>query len=560
MTKKMFCIALAVLMILGTFTACQKNPSEVEYVTSTVWVEDEDDVNTDTNEDANGKEEDKDDDKDDSDKKDESDKKDDKDESKDTDSDKKDDKDESKDTGSDKKDDKDESKDSGSNNKDDKDESKDTGSDKNESDNKDSNDKDESSNTSSGSNSSSKDKSILEGLDFGGKEFTKTIIGTVGNQVMRTISAFEEQYNCKIKLVRLKWETYNSQVATRMASGDPYDICGVTNQMFPECVVQDLYEPLDKYIEEVDQYNPKTGYGIDMDMSSYYNYNGKMYGLVAHTGRLSTLPYVLYYNKLKFKEAGLEDPLTLYNKGKWTWDKFIEYGKIVKVPAKGQYLIGQDIHNTFVYSNDWNPVKFVKGKTLTNIKDSKFINALSKYKEICTTIVGPKSFSDNPAEFVNGNYYMFMQQSMYGYLDLMPKIVTSSAFKKDKNNLGIVPVPVGPNNKTNASPAFCGQGKAAGKGSDDPRVVVAWVLFSNMFTDPEAANDPYTYNAEQQGIINKISNNVIPTMNYYKTSTRNAALLTDEIIEAARKGNDYSKLISDYSKTIQNIIDDSMKQ
>ena len=49
-------------------------------------------------------------------------------------------------------------------------------------------------------------------------------------------------------------------------------------------------------------------------------------------------------------------------------------------------------------------------------------------------------------------------------------------------------------------------------------------------------------------------------MNHYKTSTQNAANLTDEIIEAARKGNDYSKLISDYSKTIQTIINDSMKQ
>ena len=516
MTKKMFCIALTVLMILGTFTACQKNPSKVEYVTSTVWVDDEEaDTNTDNSTTSSSDDE----------------------ESNGTVTDNKD---VANKEDSDKPDNKNESSKKPSNNKE---------------------ENDKSSKPSSGSsNTSSKDKSILDGLDFGGKEFTKTIIGTVGNQVMRTISAFEEQYNCKIKLVRLKWETYNSQVATRMASGDPYDICGVTNQMFPECVVQNLYEPLDKYINEVDQYNSKTGYGIDMDMSSYYNYDGKMYGLVAHTGRLSTLPYVLYYNKLKFKEAGLEDPLTLYNKGKWTWSKFLEYGKIVKDEAKGQYLIGQDIHNTFVYSNDWNPVKFSKGKTFTNISDSKFINALSKYSEICTTIVGPKSYSDNPSEFVNGNYYMFMQQSMYGYLDLMPKIVTSSAFKKNKNNLGICPVPIGADNKTKASPAFCGQGKAAGKGSDDPRVVVAWVLFSNMFTDPEAANDPYTYNAEQQGIIDKISDNVIPTMNYYKTSTRNAASLTDEIIEAARKGNDYSKLISDYSKTIQNIINDSMKQ
>jgi len=42
MTKKIICIALTVLMILGTFTACQTNPSQDQYVTSTIWVDVED--------------------------------------------------------------------------------------------------------------------------------------------------------------------------------------------------------------------------------------------------------------------------------------------------------------------------------------------------------------------------------------------------------------------------------------------------------------------------------------------------------------------------------------
>ncbi len=325
--------------------------------------------------------------------------------------------------------------------------------------------------------------------------------------------------------------------------------------------VADYYENLDKYIKDVDKYNPKTGYGIDMDLSSYYNYQGKMYGLCAHTGRLSGQPMVLYYNKLKFKEADLEDPLQLYNKGQWTWDKFIEYGKKIS-KTSGNCIIGQDIQDSWLLSNDWNPIKIVNGKTVANLSDPKLINGLAKYQAICTdsSVVGGKSFSDNPSEFINGNYYMFMQNSEFGYLNLIPKILSSAAFKKDKNNLGICPVPIGPDNKTNASPCSCGQGKAAGKGSKDPRVVVAWVLFSNMFTDPEKANDKYAYNDEQQGIINKLCDNVIPQMNAYKTSTQNAAGLVNDVLKAARTGGDYSKILDDNKNTIQAIIDDSMKQ
>lgn len=52
--------------------------------------------------------------------------------------------------------------------------------------------------------------------------------------------------------------------------------------------------------------------------------DGVLYGLPRE---LNTL--VTFFNKTMFDEAGLEDPYTLWEKGEWTWDKFIEVGQVL---------------------------------------------------------------------------------------------------------------------------------------------------------------------------------------------------------------------------------------
>lgn len=218
-------------------------------------------------------------------------------------------------------------------------------------------------------------KKTVDNLDFGGKTYTKTIIGSVTKGLNRRIAAFEKKYNCKIKLVSLQWEQYNSQVATRMASGDPYDICGLQSYFFPEAVIQGLYEPLEDYIYDADTYNSKTGVGIDMNVSSTFNYGGHVYGVSNHSGAYATMMQVLYYNKVLFEEAGLDDPVELYKKGQWTWDALEKMAKKVTEPSKGKYLLGRDFGNTpFITSNGHQYTTVDKsGKVKANLSDPKLI-------------------------------------------------------------------------------------------------------------------------------------------------------------------------------------------
>lgn len=403
--------------------------------------------------------------------------------------------------------------------------------------------------------------SVTKGLDFGGKTFTKTIIGAIPARTVRKKEAFEKKYNCKIKLVSLKWEQYNSQVATAMSSGTPYDICGLQSYFWPEAGVQGLYEPLNKYISKEDLYNSKTGIGIDLDVSSEFEMNGNLYGVSNHSGIFASMLQVMFYNKLMFEDAGLEDPLKLYNSGKWTWDKFFEYAKKVKNASKGKYLVGQEFSATnFVKSNGFKYSVIKNGKVTSNITDKLYLSSLQKYEEFAKNYMGPKGYSDDPTEFYNGNYYMFSQAYTYGTYYMYDTIVNSAAFDNDFSNLGVVPFPAGPNNTKKLNPGGGAQAKAAGKGSKDPRIVIAWTKFDLEFDDPAADEDPYQYSKEINTMITKLFDNINDGMANYKTSSQSVTDIIGKIEGAAKTGGDYVSLIESNKTTIQNIIDDSLGQ
>lgn len=402
--------------------------------------------------------------------------------------------------------------------------------------------------------------SVTKGLDFGGKTFTKTIIGAIPNRTVRKKEAFEKKYNCKIKLVSLQWEQYNSQIATAMSSGQPYDICGLQSYFWPEAGVQGLYEPLNDYITQSDLYNSKTGIGIDLEKSKEFEMNGNLYGVSNHSGVFAEILQVLFYNKLMFEEAGLEDPLKLYNSGKWTWDKFFEYAKKLKNESKGKYIIGQELEaGAFTLSDGYKYVTKKNGKVTANLSDSKYLNGLKKYSEFCKNYMGPKGYGDDPTEFYNGNYYMFYQSYTYGKYYMYDTIVNSAAFDNDFSNLGVVPFPT-PDGKHTNNPGGGPQAKGAGKGSKDPRIVIAWTKFDLEFDDPEADSDPYQYSTEIDNVIKKCFDNINYGMCNYKTSSQTVSSLYGQIDSAAKTGGDYVKLINDNKATIQSIIDDSLGQ
>ena len=409
-------------------------------------------------------------------------------------------------------------------------------------------------------------KLIDSGLDFKGATFTKTIVGTVSSEVMRRMEAFGKKYNCKLKLVRLQWESYNNQVAASIAAGDPYDICGLHPRFFVSSLNADLYEPLEKYITDADWYDskkPNAG-GLDKHWCNAFGADGHLYAAATHDTSYAANPSVMYYNAKLFEEAGLDDPYELYKAGKWTWDTFEKMGNKVKNAAKGKYIIGQDFNvGHVVGSNTSSSYITVKnGKPSINLSDPNAIvafNRAQKWFNKNTGIVGPKDYSDNSTEFINGNYYMFTADSAYGPLNLMPQVAKSPAFDNNVKNLKIVPMFIGPNGSKD-SPSFGGvNGKSAAKGAD-PRVCIAWAEFSCVFDDPMKDEDPYLYSDEQRAILQSLYDapNRKYYTNIYETISNNSQVLYNEILSAVRDGGDYAQAINQRKKTIEDCVNQAI--
>jgi len=137
----------------------------------------------------------------------------------------------------------------------------------------------------------------------------------------------------------------------------------------------------------------------------------------------------------------------------------------------------------------------------------------------------------------------------------------STAFEKNFKNLGIVPLPMGPSNKEGLYNSAGPQGKAAGKGSSDPRVVVAWTKFDLEFKDPTAKDDPTLYTDAQYDMIWKLFDKLVYATPNYKTSAQSAGTLYNNITAEANKADgDIVKAITANATNIQSIIDEALGQ
>ena len=406
-----------------------------------------------------------------------------------------------------------------------------------------------------------KEKGTIANIDFGGKSFTKTIVGVAPAYKIRLKEAFEKKFNCKVKFVNLPWETYNSKVASAMAAGQPYDICGLHFYFWPEAGIQGLYEPLDSYFYKADLYdeNSKSTAGIDLEQSRYYSWNGSTFGVANNRETYCGQPDVYYYNKALIK--GFEDPMKLYLEGKWTWDKLFEIAEIVTKGGRVK-MFGTDFAVSSLAQRDGIvSTKIVNGKVKTNLDDPAWPSALKKCKEFYDKYCGNTDSRSEYTDFMAGKYFMHQQTITWGTFDGYDMIIKSPAFKKNFKNLGIVPLPKGPNNKTDFYQLDAPQAKAAGKGSKDPRAAVAWVWFASEWQDPMKKDDPSLYPAEVYKMLDKVYRSHYYTHPNYKTSSKKVMDLESEIFNNYAAGNgDFTKLVADRIATIQSIIDDSLKQ
>ncbi|MGN0492667.1 MAG: ABC transporter substrate-binding protein, partial [Acutalibacteraceae bacterium] len=407
----------------------------------------------------------------------------------------------------------------------------------------------------------------VDGLNFGGKTVKIAITSekTPTASDKRMFADFEKAYNCKIKYDVIAFSDFLKTVSNKIASNQPYDILYMHGSMFPNAAISRLSIPLDAAVYEADKMdknNPAAG-GIDMEKSSYFSWKNNLYAVAGYT---DINVVWMYYNKQKFKDSGLEDPLTLYNSGKWTWEKLLEMGKKVTNEAKGSYFGDYSFCCTAVpysYGGKWikiNSYSDVK----ENTSDPHLFNGLKMLQQMTG---GPdkicdltKGVSQDPTAFVSGTTYAFIGEDLRYSASISPAVIDDKKMNGKLDNIGIVPLPLGDGNK--AYPAGWIQGISACRGTQDITMAVAFAKFRSSWKD--SGNDPYKLPQSALDLRLKLLGNLnYCDYGYYSGgtgATASVASIAQQITVNVAKGQDIKTILDKYSKSIQNCIDVTLKK
>lgn len=415
-----------------------------------------------------------------------------------------------------------------------------------------------------------------KGLNFGGKTFTHAKNGASvdpSSDYMKWCAEFEKTYNAKLEVSGLPSTEYTAGITSAMAGGSPYDIVFMLDEWFPEQIIANTMTPLDGYFTTADLWTnkSKTEGGLSRSLSQDMSLDGKVYVV---GGAYLTTPGMIWYNKKIFAAAGYDganDPLALYNAGKWTWEKYYEILSDIQDPDSGLY--GMNSISPY-YSRMMFPSygTDIAKKTATSIKTNtsdpqlyKAFETMQKFNYGAHSVCDPKNQYENGIEqFLNGTTASLMGNSGYAWTFYkMMDEKTYSAFgskAQQKANLGMVPLPVANSQGIHAIWGWMGFGAGNGTTEDGIKAAIAFALNDSRL------NHKNVYHPEMPADIMKATLAVAdsdkllaPMWGFDSSAGSLGGLQTQMCSKVANKGENITVVLKGYEKLIQTVIDAAMK-
>ena len=414
-----------------------------------------------------------------------------------------------------------------------------------------------------------KGKSVIDGLDFGGKTFTMAITqeGQYHTQSFnRTIAAFEKQFNCKIKFETFTFDGYNKQVAQKLSAGKAPDICFVHGVNFPACAIDGMYNDLTDTITQgdiMDSNNPAAG-GLDMNKTSYFVYNKKIYGTCNFN---SCFPYVIYYNKKQMADAGFsgnKDPRVLAERtNNWTWEFIRNLGR--KLTTSDVYFLSNSFTGRGIpLSFGGNTVSVKNGVYKENASSKQYMEAMKFMQSLTngsTAITEPRDADhayNSYETLLKGAVYLWTEETSK-YLDISKEVKSSTAFGRDLKNLEITTMPLGSTNTKKAYPTGWLTAVASGKGTD-PRVAVAWDVFRSSYQDP-VKGDNEMDDEDQAFVDGLLKGEICCEIGCFGTSDMTTLTLTESgVVQKIAKGDDVAKAVNEIKDQMTTCIKQTLKK
>jgi len=142
------------------------------------------------------------------------------------------------------------------------------------------------------------------------------------------LTRFEETHpDVKVNRIHTAGTGTAPKILSMVAGGDIPDVMYVWPAAFPEFSEKKIYMPLGFFMRR-DGINPDAWFPHLLEP---YTLKGEIYGLPR-----SWHPYIIFYNKSLFDEAGVP-----YPDETWTWDTLIKWGKVLTKDRDGDGIIDQ---------------------------------------------------------------------------------------------------------------------------------------------------------------------------------------------------------------------------
>lgn len=401
---------------------------------------------------------------------------------------------------------------------------------------------------------------VEKGLDFGGRTLKLAVGYTTTSTFAKMVKAFESTYNCKIEVTQLSFDKYLADLAAKVTSGEVFDIVYVHGSFYPNCFIKGFYQPLDGVFTTADLYdvNNLAAGGIDKVKSEGFSWDGHYYAV---TGYKTSVP-MLYYNKKMMAAAGYtgqKDPLALYNSGDWSYQKLQEIGKKVTNASAGIYLGGRDFFAGGLVAFDRGQFVKMNGTAVSeNLSDPRIYNAYKFQREISLgsgAVINYKTGTGGQdySAFANGKTYMFYNDASM-YSTLAKAAAESGYFGKNKNNLGYVPFPFGPDNTEKEYFIKWLEGWGAGINCKDKRAAVAFTKFESKWA--ESSNSKYAAPAEFNALVDKLlTGKVFWNIGGFAGKSTYVPGLQDEVCaELTDPNNDLAATLEQYRNKINSCL------
>jgi multiple sugar transport system substrate-binding protein len=161
-------------------------------------------------------------------------------------------------------------------------------------------------------------------------------------------SQFQQQHSGTQVTAEGTWDWDNNKFIVQAAGGNAADVVWSDETYDTQLFTAGVTSALDSYLATDAQY--KTSDYFESPMAGY-RYQGKQIGLAMLCG-----PYVLWYNKALFDQAGQKYPTP-----SWTWDDFLTAATALTKPSSDPSTFGQYGFETRNHQNVWVPWIFGEG-------------------------------------------------------------------------------------------------------------------------------------------------------------------------------------------------------